>query len=329
MRSPWLVISEFFNERTRQWAYRRHGRDPSRLTLASQRIYILPTASGLVYGVMLATMLAGAMNYNNNLGFALTFLLAGIGIVAIYHTHRMLSGLHVQYLGAEPVFAGDPLQVRFSLVNESRNPRDEIFLDWNGSAEVPGGVGGTDARTVQLPLATRRRGTMPLPGLRLTSRAPLGLMRAWVWVHMDARPIVYPRPAADVVGAGRPETAAPADGLKHHGHDDFAGLRDYQIGDSPRHIAWRSYARTGVLLVREYRGGTSHEPVWIDWDALPSSDDETRVARLTRLVIDAFEQDRTWGLRVPGTRIEPGHGREQLHRCLRCLATAGLEREER
>jgi uncharacterized protein (DUF58 family) len=64
--------------------------------------------------------------------------------------------------------------------------------------------------------------------------------------------------------------------------------------------------------------------VWIDWDALPNSDDETRVARLARLVIDAYEQDQIWGLRVPGTRIEPAHGREQLHRCLRCLATTRL-----
>jgi uncharacterized protein (DUF58 family) len=208
-----------------------------------------------VYAVMLVTMLAGAMNYNNNLAFALTFLLAGIGIVAIYHTHRTLSGLHIQYLGAEPVFAGDPLQVRFSLVNESRQSRDEIVLDWNGAPDIPGGVQAADARTVQLPLATRRRGPIVLPGLRLSSRAPVGLMRAWVWVHMDARPLVYPRPAADNVATGRPELPSPADGLTYHGQDDFAGLRDYQIGDSPRRIAWKSYAKTGVLLVREYQPG--------------------------------------------------------------------------
>ena len=100
MRSPWVFIRESIGERTRRWARRRHGQDPPQLILASQRIYILPTPSGLVYAVLLATMLAGSMNYNNNLAFALTFLLAGIGIVAIYHTHRTLSGLRVQYLGA-------------------------------------------------------------------------------------------------------------------------------------------------------------------------------------------------------------------------------------
>jgi uncharacterized protein (DUF58 family) len=324
MRSPWLVIDQAIGERTRRWARRRHGREASQLTLASQRIYILPTSAGLVYAAMAATMLAGSMNYSNNLAFGLTFLLASIGIVTIYQTHGMLSGLRVQYLGAEPVFAGDPLQVRFALVNESEQPREEIVLDWEGCAEIPGGVPALDSRTVRLSLPTQRRGPRPLPGLRVSCRAPLGLMRAWAWVHLEACPLVYPRPSLARVPAAHPETPAPAPGFRYRAQEDFAGLRAYQIGDSPRHIAWKSYAKTGVLLVRDYRGGSNLEPMWIDWDALPASDVETRVARLTRLVIEAFEEDRSWGLRVPGVCIDPAGGREHLHRCLRCLATTGL-----
>jgi uncharacterized protein (DUF58 family) len=324
MRSPWLVLDETIGERTRRWAHRRHGREPSQLTLASQRIYILPTSAGLVYAAMVVTMLAGSMNYNNNLGFALTFLLAGMGIATMYQTHGMLCGLRVQYLGAEPVFAGDTLQVLFALVNESAQAREEVFLDIDGSVETPGGVGALDSRTVRLALATRRRGLMPLPGLRVTCRAPLGLLRAWAWVHVEARPLVYPRPSPVRVTASRSDAPAPAEGLRFQGQEDFAGLRAYQVGDSPRHIAWKSYAKNGIPLVREYRGGDNIEPIWIEWDALPPSDMETRVARLTRLVIDAFEQNRIWGLRVPGTRLDPAGGREHLHRCLRCLATVGL-----
>ncbi len=324
MRLTWSVIRNRLIERSRRWARRRQGPDAPRLTLASERIYILPTASGLVYGAMLATMLAGSMNYNNNLGFALTFLLAGVGIVAIYHTHRTLAGLRLNYLGAEPVFAGDPLDVRFTLANDAAQAREEIFLDWPGSGEVAGGMGPLDSRTVALPLATARRGPLALPPLRLGTRAPLGLTRAWTWVHLEERPIVYPRPVARAVTNRQPEAVRPAAGTSGRGDDDFAGLRAYQSGDSPRRIAWKSYARSGELLVREYRGGSDDEPLWIDWDALPASDTETRVARLARLVIDAFEAGRTWGLRVPGMQVEPDSGREQMHRCLRCLATVAL-----
>jgi uncharacterized protein (DUF58 family) len=321
MRSPWRHVRGLALERARRWALGRQGHDPPALTLASPRIYILPTAAGFVYAAMLATMLAGSMNYNNNLAFALTFLLAGVGIVAIYHTHRTLAGLHLQYLGAEPVFAGDHLQVRFALTNESAKPREEIFLDWSGGAEVPGGLAPLHSRTVVLPLATATRGLVPLPALRLATRAPLGLMRAWAWVHLEVRPVVYPRPAHDAVAPARPESDAPASGSAQRGDDDFAGLRSYQPGDSPRRIAWKSYARSGELLVREYGSGRADDLVWIDWDALAGRDTETRIAQLARLVVDAFEDGLRWGLRLPGARLGPGQGRDHLHVCLRALAT--------
>jgi uncharacterized protein (DUF58 family) len=324
MRRAWSALRKRLGERSRRWARRRQGPDAARITLTSQRIYILPTASGLVYAAMLATMLAGAMNYNNNLAFALTFLLAGLGIVTIYHTHRTLTGLHLNYLGAQAVFAGDPLDVRFGLVNDAAQAREEIFLDWPGSAEVPGGVAALDSRTIALPLATARRGPLALPPLRISTRAPLGLTRAWTWVHLQERPIVYPRPAARAVAGDGLSPARLASGNSRRGEDDFAGLRSYQPGDSPRRIAWKSYARSGELLARAYRGGGHEEPLWIDWAALPPSDTETRVARLARLVIDAFESGRAWGLRGPGIRIEPSGGREQMHRCLRALATVAL-----
>jgi uncharacterized protein (DUF58 family) len=323
MAFTWSRIRESLSERTRRWAYRRHGRDPARLVLASGRIYIVPTPSGLVFGAMIATMLAGSMNYNNNLAFALTFLLAGIGIATIDHTHRTLAGLRLGYVGAEPVFAGDPLDVRLDLANESSNPREEIFLDWPGATDVAGGVASNAVRSVHLPLRTERRGLVELPGLRLSTCAPLGLMRAWAWVHLDASPVVYPRPAPSAQPARRREAQDPGAGPLRAGDDDFAGLRDYRTGDSPRRIAWRSYARTGSLLVRDYRGGEADDPLWIDWADVDADDIELRVSRLTRLVIDAFESGRLWGLGLPGTRIEPAQGRDHLHRCLHALAMIG------
>lgn len=324
MGNPWNAIRRGIAARARRWALRRQGRDPGQLMLASRRIYILPTPSGLVFGVMVATMLAGAMNYNNNLAFALTFLLAGVGIVTIYHTHRTLTGLRVHYLGAEPVFAGEVLQVRIALANDQLRPREEIFLDWEDASPVPGGVAPMTSRVVRLPLATTRRGPMPLPGLRIATRAPLGLTRAWAWVHMDPRPLVWPRPAASSPVLPQPDGNQRPTGEQQRGDDDFAGLRGYQPGDSPRRIAWKSFARTAELLVRDYRGGSPEQRLWIDWDALPPSDVETRVARLTRMVLDAAASGRSWGLKIPGTRIEPASGSEHLHRCLRCLALAGL-----
>lgn len=328
LRAPWSVVHRFIGARARRWARRRQGADPPQLRLESRRIYILPTAAGLVYAAMLAVMLAGSMNYNNNLGFALTFLLAALGIVSIYHTHRTLVGLRVGYLGAEPVFAGEALQLRFTLGNEEPRPREDISLHWSEGPEICTTMPGDDSRIISLPLATTHRGPMMLPPLHLASRTPLGLSCAWAWVHLQERPLVYPRPASRVAVRSLVHPAASIDGRGTGGDDDFAGLRPWTSSDSPRHIAWKSYARSGELLIRHFRGGHDEQKLWFDWAALPPGDVETRISLLTRLVIDAFEAREHWGLAVPGHRLGPDGGREHLHRCLRCLATLALPAQE-
>ncbi|MCC7328975.1 MAG: DUF58 domain-containing protein [Gammaproteobacteria bacterium] len=326
MHPAWRTIRDRLGARAQRWALRRQGRAATRLQLASRRIYILPTLPGLLYAALLATMLAGAMNYNNNLAFALAFLLAGFGIAGTYHCHGILAGLHLHCLGAEPVFAGDTLQVRFSLGDDAGVAREEVFLDWAGGGAVPGGVAAHATRTVRVPLPTQRRGLLALPALRLQTRAPLGLLRAWTWVHMEPRALVYPRPAARAPGTPHLPDAEPGSRLHGPGDDDFAGLRAYRPGDPPRRIAWRHYARRGEFAVRDYRGGDAGERIWFDWDAT-AGDADTRAARLARLVLDAGAGQAAWGLRLPGLSLGPARGHAHLHRCLASLAMAATPAE--
>ena len=92
--------------RAERWARKRQGSDDPVTRLESRRVYILPTAVGLVFALMAFTMLLGSMNYNNNLSFVLTFLLTGLGFVAMHQCQRNLVGLEVSFAGVDPVFAG-------------------------------------------------------------------------------------------------------------------------------------------------------------------------------------------------------------------------------
>jgi uncharacterized protein (DUF58 family) len=318
MRHWWIGLRRRAEARVRRCSLRRQGPDGPRVTLASRRIYIVPTPAGGIFAAMLATMLAGAMNYNNNLGFALAFLLTGVGLAAIYQTHRHLLGLRISYLGAEPVFAGAPLAVRFRLENGSAEPRDELRLAWPEAQEVPGGLRAGESRLVALPLPTTRRGHQPLPALRIATTAPLGLMRAWTWVQLDMALLVWPA-AAPYAAPAAPHTAGAAGDRHQTDGDDYSGLRGYQPGDNQRRIAWRQSARLDELVVREFRdaGQTSH---WFDWAREPAAEVETRIARLTRRVLDADAAGLRWGLSLPGSRIGPGTGREQLSAALQALA---------
>src|SRR6056297_394300 len=78
-RRGWRRPREAAAEWAARWARRRQGADPVPVRLASRRIYILPTGVGVTYGLMTFAMLLGSMNYNNSMGFALTFVLAALG----------------------------------------------------------------------------------------------------------------------------------------------------------------------------------------------------------------------------------------------------------
>jgi hypothetical protein len=61
--------------------------------LGQRNIYILPTRAGFTFAGTLLVMLLAAINYQLNLGYALTFLLAGAGLVSMHVTHGNLRGL--------------------------------------------------------------------------------------------------------------------------------------------------------------------------------------------------------------------------------------------
>jgi len=313
------AASSRIGRRARAWAQRRHGVDPARLSLDSNRIYILPTRAGLIFGVIVFTMLLGAMNYNNNMGFALTFLLTGIGLVSIYHCHHNLAGLVISAGGANPVFAGESLDFRFVLSNPGTQARYQLRLGWDGGAlsviELEPGA----QKTVGLSLPASQRGLVRAPRLQVSTLYPLGLLRAWSWINMDLQGLAYPRPAEVSLGVSLGDQGRHEAGQDPAGDDDYSGMRPWRAGDPPRRIAWKVLARTGQTLVSEYRSGAPL-PVWIDWDSEPAGDLETRIARLARRVINAGQSGADYGLRVPGQIIGPARDSAHRHRCLECLA---------
>lgn len=305
-----------------RWARRRQGTDPVPVRLASRRIYILPTGVGVTYGLMTFAMLLGSMNYNNSMAFALTFLLAALGLVAMHHCHRNLAGLSVAFAGADPVFAGEEARLRFNLANDAHAPRHELGVDAGDSSSPRTDVPAAGHAMLEVPLVTTGRGRLRLDRYGVRTTHPLTLFRAWVWIHADAGCLVWPEPAASpppppasTVSRGRRRTAAPGD-------DDFAGLRDFHAGDPPRHVAWKTYARSGELKSKRFSGAAA-SLAWLDLRDAPGGDLEERLSVLCRWILDAERQGRHYGLRLGAETIEPARGDAHRRRCLDALALYG------
>ena len=94
-------------QRINAWVAARVTRQPGPVAIPRHRIYIVPTRYGYGYGLLLVVMLLGAMNYSNSMAFALTFLLAGLGLLGMHHTHANLLQLRLRVGRVAPVFAGE------------------------------------------------------------------------------------------------------------------------------------------------------------------------------------------------------------------------------
>lgn len=306
----------------RDWAWRRQGPDSSPVTLARQRIYILPTGQGLVFALLLLGMLLGAMNYNNNLGFGVTFLLAGLALVSMYHCHANLQGLEIATGHCEPVFAGQQAHPAVRLQNSGAGSRYGLALLLNGQQQtlqdLDPGATCDGIFTIDAP----RRGRIVIDRFSVASRFPFGLFRTWAWLHMPLECIVYPRPAENAPPPPISYTDTGGAQQDGPGDDDFAGLRDYRAGDSPRHIAWKAFARRQELLVRQFAGTRVIKHVFALED-VPATGLEHRLAILCRWILDAHAAGEAFGIRLPGVQESPAVGASHLHRCLRHLALFG------
>lgn len=307
------------------WLQRQRAPRQGVVTLDRRHLYILPSRSGLGFAVLLLAMLLTSLNYNISLGFALTFLLGGIGMACMWHAYRNLLDMTVAGASAAPAFAGEPaaFSVRIAGIAGTGSPARigvEASLPAQAGAQPASLSLARDASgLLTLHLATSQRGWLALPRVTLSSRFPLGLFRVWSHADLPLVALVYPQPEADAPPppfAAQPDDEGAAPLPSDDGIDQ---LRRYRSGDPLHRIAWKHSARTGRWLSRTGQAG-SQPACWLDWHALPPAlPTEARLSRLCAWVLAAGDNTEI-GLRLPGVEIPPGRGGAHRRACLEALA---------
>ena len=322
-------IRKAVRRRADKWLFQLRDAEPGEVLLNQRRVFILPTGAGAGFFALLLILLIGSTNYNLSLGFALTFVIATCAVVDMYFTYLNLVQLSLLPGRSQPVFAGEDAYFELTVANRTRRDRYALRLDFVQQGEaryVTDAMAGASA-SLLLSAPSTQRGWLRAPRVRLTTRFPLGLFGAWSYWQPDAKTLVYPFPE---VGAPPLPVAGAAgeNGHGHAGHDDFAGIRNYQPGDSLRHMAWRQIARLdpelgGHLVTKHFDGGTVEELV-LDFDAMPRTLElEARLSRMTRWVLEAEQRALPYGFRMAGREFAPSAGAAHQAACLHALALYG------
>lgn len=312
-------------QRVRRWWLARSPRSDTQL-LTQRNVYILPTRAGLMFAATLLVLLLASINYQLNLGYVLTFLLAGSGVVSMHSTHNTLRALTLRLRPPAPVFANEAatLEVVLTSPGSARYGIGLKLLDPSAGAlswiDVPAGAQAS-ARVSFVPA---QRGLHDLPTLSIETRFPLGLFRAWSLWRPAAQLLVYPapeQPAAPLPAA----RAQPGGALRGRVADggEVEGVRGYRRGDPPKLVYWKKSAKAlagGGELVSRETASAAQQQLWLDWHACGPLASEQRLARLTAWVLAAQRSGAEYGLGLPGRTLEPGEGDAHRRRCLEALA---------
>ncbi len=286
------------------------------ITLHQRRIYVIPTRFGLGFGTMLAVMLLGALNFNNNPALLLTFLLAGGALLAMPRTVQHLNGIRLVAARGQTVHAGQILTVQLHFQQTENQARPRLSLHRDDTIErfdlVEGGT------VTPMRVTATRRGLQAVGRLALSAEYPFGMFHAWSVLNPDETVLVYARPESPAPPLPR-KAARDAHHERAAQGEDWHGLRDYRVGDPQRAIAWKASARQDRLLSKEFAEPAGDEVV-LDWHALHGLDHEHRIARLTAWVLDAAAQNLSFRLILPQAALGPARGDEHKHACLRELA---------
>lgn len=229
------------------------------------------TREGMVYLLGVFVIILAALNTGNNLLFiVLSSLLAGILISGIV-SHVVLTGVRLEFLLPEHVFAQQPVQASVRLHNDKATlPSFSLYVSGDSRPEKP--KKQKDARPnvlaelVYFPYIPRRKSaaqtvelTFPRRGryrqesFRISSKFPFGFLLKARTVPLTTELVVYPpvRPTEEFYEILPLISGEMESFYRGRGHDLYS-IRDYQPTDTARSVDWKASAKTQQLKVREF-----------------------------------------------------------------------------
>ena len=286
------------------------------------------TLPGLLFVVGALAIGFAAINTGNNLLYLLLGAMLGATAVSGWVSEQTIKDVEVIRRVPRGVPVGQEARLHYTVRNRKRRmPVLGLELREAGLPGVafiarlgPGEVGEAVAANTFV-----HRGVYPLRKLTLSTTFPFGFFRKERDIVVDGELVIWPRSDRAVPpprpGAGRRASAGSATAKGQGPRGEFRGLRDYRWGDDARDIHWRSTARRGIPIVREYDPDAS-DTMWVCLDVAtaPGEAAEEAVEIAASLAARASASGRRHGLAAGDTIVLPASGRAQFERVLEALA---------
>jgi uncharacterized protein (DUF58 family) len=255
---------------------------------ANRRWFHLPTV-GRYFLLVAFVMLGIGIHRRINLLMLLGDVLIVMALLNLVAAGRSVRGVQARRRIGEWLFAQTPCNVEVQVSNLGRRARLGLCIE-EGGPDQRAAMWVVDRLPRQGSLSWRREVVMPRRGLyswgavRASSGYPFGLVERRLVLTPEETVLVLPRLGwlhrGRFLRHVRELSVQPQQAQLRHqprlhpaAQTEFHGLRMYQSGDSPRLIHWRTSARRGELMVREFEDEPSDNLFLVVDPTLPSQSD--------------------------------------------------------
>ncbi|MFQ5353770.1 MAG: DUF58 domain-containing protein [Thermodesulfobacteriota bacterium] len=290
------------------------------------------TREGKWYILFVLVTGAVAINTGNNLLYLVLATLLSLIIISGLMSEFTMRGLDIEREQPRNIFKGVPFSSRLQIRNRKKMIPSISFrlyelscrgMDSRYSYIVKAAAG--EELTVTATRTCNMRGLTELKGFKISTTFPFGLFLKTKIITSPAKIIVYPqiKPLKDVrLSSGMLSSSGESRPTRGSGSELY-NIRPYTESDDARHIHWKSAARGGSLMVKEFEQEVQRSVI-VSFQNLCLEEDreafEDKVDE-TAGVIDLFlERGFSVALETLSGNIADGSGKAHLYRVLEFLA---------
>lgn len=284
-----------------------------------EQIYIIPTFDALKLLALNLTLLVIGLVYANNFVLFFNFVLFCLFLSSMYYTHFNLRGLKLLYAKSTAVHAKENGKLTLTFLSQS--DLGHFFI----SARLPDqsivkihdnqrfSITRTDQKQlIELSFEATTRGHQKIDYFVIETLFPFHLFRCLFVARVSCDVCIYPeRKNLNL------HQETPLEELEKDQGEEF-NLRTYVLGDSLKRVHWKKLAQTNKWYTKVMLS-PKEEPVVLSLNHQnPSREDQ--LSSLAHALYVHHQNQRDYGLTIPGVKIDPGHSPHHLSSCLRALA---------
>ena len=276
-------------------------------------------------------LLIMAIGYANNLLYFFVFMLISMALTGMWLTNKNVEALQVTSLATEGFHAGEDNELAITVTNQDKKlVLWDLEIRFSNEHEKAGEVFASEVQFEKkyfLPWTPSMRGAQQIPRLRIESRFPFKMLRAWKYYDESTQVIVYPqRKGIDRIPELQGRQSENEAQAQAHEEGLFRDFRDFQKSDPPQRIDWKRSLKHQKHLVKNFETSGENK-VRLDWQQTDFiADFEQRISQLAHWIHLCQQRNELYSLKINKDETEFSSSTAHHQFCMQKLAL--LRRED-